>query len=287
MDLIEGCDLYEAICQNREGFCCITTKRIMLDILNAVKHCHDRGVYLRDIKPENILVDLEGRIYLCDFGLATVEVETPKKNVGTFLYMCPEMYHDPAQTKPCASVVSSCRQDLWSLVIVLFNIRFAAHPWNIASIEEDALFEEFINDPWTLATQFGADSKLIKLMTAVCTDRTITSVDGFIEAMYGMDTFVNTEVKCKSAPSKLRLWMEESDDDSPICSSWQPDTTDMPFGAHSPLTSIGAHQFDTLEPAKNQTTGILLSPNDSKLLSSCRVFKSNLSFGLPSTSKSV
>jgi len=43
-----------------------------LQILDAVKHCHDRGIYHRDLKLENIFVTGSEQLKLGDFGSATV-----------------------------------------------------------------------------------------------------------------------------------------------------------------------------------------------------------------------
>ena len=39
-------------------------------IAKALIHCHNQGYIHRDIKPENCLIDSDGYIKLCDFGMA-------------------------------------------------------------------------------------------------------------------------------------------------------------------------------------------------------------------------
>jgi serine/threonine protein kinase len=41
-------------------------------VLSSIDAIHDRGVLHNDIKKENILVDENGRVYLIDFGFATL-----------------------------------------------------------------------------------------------------------------------------------------------------------------------------------------------------------------------
>ena len=71
-------------------------KTILMDVASALAHCHERGVFHRDIKPQNILVDLTTRRgILSDFGLARAENLTnltkSREMLGTLRYMSPEM----------------------------------------------------------------------------------------------------------------------------------------------------------------------------------------------------
>lgn len=45
-------------------------KKIMYNMLVAVKYLHDSRVLHRDLKPANILINEDCSIKVCDFGLA-------------------------------------------------------------------------------------------------------------------------------------------------------------------------------------------------------------------------
>ena len=48
--------------------------------------------FVRDPKPENILVNSNGHLKLSDFGLSEVVAFTITEECGTYSYMAPEVY---------------------------------------------------------------------------------------------------------------------------------------------------------------------------------------------------
>ena len=98
--------------------------RIAIGVLDALAYSHARDVIHRDIKPDNILLDREGRPYLTDFGVAKSQIALVKTQAGTLLgspaYMSPEQL----QGKPLDG-----RSDLYSLGVTLYKMLSGALPF--------------------------------------------------------------------------------------------------------------------------------------------------------------
>uniref|UniRef100_T1J0E3 cyclin-dependent kinase n=1 Tax=Strigamia maritima TaxID=126957 RepID=T1J0E3_STRMM len=69
-------------------------KSYLWQLLQGIAYCHSHRVLHRDLKPQNLLIDVEGNIKLADFGLARafgVPVRTYTHEVVTLWYRAPEI----------------------------------------------------------------------------------------------------------------------------------------------------------------------------------------------------
>ncbi|BCS92349.1 serine/threonine-protein kinase [Metallosphaera javensis (ex Sakai et al. 2022)] len=65
--------------------------RIILDVLEALKYAHSKGIIHRDIKPSNIILDESNHAKLSDWGIAKFAEKTTTANVYmTLQYASPE-----------------------------------------------------------------------------------------------------------------------------------------------------------------------------------------------------
>jgi eukaryotic-like serine/threonine-protein kinase len=110
MEYIEGETLAERISRRAPTDC----RELARELLGALAHIHAAGIVHRDVKPQNILIDAEGRAKLIDFGIALPADATSLTRTGQFLgtarFIAPEVAHGGPATE---------RSDLYSCGIVL------------------------------------------------------------------------------------------------------------------------------------------------------------------------
>ena len=71
-ELCPGTDLFTDLEENEFMYDETKSSIIIRQILEAVSYCHDKGIVHRDIKPDNIMIDVDSEeaIKLIDFGLS-------------------------------------------------------------------------------------------------------------------------------------------------------------------------------------------------------------------------
>uniref|UniRef100_A0A453AML2 non-specific serine/threonine protein kinase n=1 Tax=Aegilops tauschii subsp. strangulata TaxID=200361 RepID=A0A453AML2_AEGTS len=92
-------------------------RRYFQQLINAVDYCHSRGVYHRDLKLENLLLDTAGNLKVSDFGLSAISEQAKADGLlhttcGTPNYVAPEVIQDKGYNGALA--------DLWSCGVILF-----------------------------------------------------------------------------------------------------------------------------------------------------------------------
>lgn len=98
--------------------------KVIKQVVEALKYCHNKGVIHRDIKLDNILIDKTLTIKITDFGLCTVRrsaKEIHYSQVGTVRYTAPEIIAEEGYNHLV---------DIWCLGIVIFMLLTGRYPFD-------------------------------------------------------------------------------------------------------------------------------------------------------------
>lgn len=116
--------------------------KIAEGVLSGLSYLHERRIIHRDIKPQNILLDTEGQVKLCDFGVSGEVVDSLATTfTGTSYYMAPERIQGQPYT------VTS---DVWSLGLTIMEVaqhRFPFLPENHEPLMPIELLTVIVNMP--------------------------------------------------------------------------------------------------------------------------------------------
>ena len=96
MEYINGPTLIKVIAE-RDRLPVDEVSRYVEQLSAGLSYAHSRKVIHRDIKPHNLMVNADGIMKICDFGIARVLVDTSSRvsqrnTTGTLVYMSPEQY---------------------------------------------------------------------------------------------------------------------------------------------------------------------------------------------------
>ena len=107
-----------------------TSKFLFRQIIQGIKYIHSKNIVHRDIKLENILIDLNNNIKICDFGIS--KIFDNENNMilfdkcGTPMYMAPEILLSSKENGYFAKPV-----DIWAAGIALYIMLSGQLPFNI------------------------------------------------------------------------------------------------------------------------------------------------------------
>lgn len=123
MDFVEGQDLRRLLLEQGK-FPPEQAARIMLQICRALEAAHGEGVIHRDLKPQNIMLDKKGRVYVMDFGIARSAYLPGMTQTGALIgtpeYMSPEQARGEKLTE---------RSDLFSLGVIFYELLTGKSPY--------------------------------------------------------------------------------------------------------------------------------------------------------------
>ncbi len=114
--------------------------RLLDELAQALDYIHSLGLVHRDVKSRNILLDRQGRAYLCDFGLVLLRQSgTRGEALGTPHYLAPEQAIYSAHATPLS--------DLYSLGVIAYEMLTGRLPFDHPDPLEVALQQISLEPP--------------------------------------------------------------------------------------------------------------------------------------------
>lgn len=115
MEYVEGETLREWL--QREGVLTLAdVHKVVSQVCNALEAAHEAGVVHRDLKPDNILIDGDGRLRIIDFGVARLPYLEGMTATGVIMgtpeYMAPEQVRGEPVDE---------RADIYALGAIMFH----------------------------------------------------------------------------------------------------------------------------------------------------------------------
>lgn len=133
-------------------------RKYFQQLINAVDYCHSRGVYHRDLKLENLLLDANGLLKVSDFGLSALPQQVREDGLlhttcGTPNYVAPEVINNRGY--------DGAKADLWSCGVILFIIMSGYLPFEDSNLM--SLYKKIFKAEFTCPAWFSTSAKkLIK-----------------------------------------------------------------------------------------------------------------------------
>jgi len=137
MELVNGKSLQEHLL-NGARLSLFEIVEIIRRLLDGLAYVHSEGIVHRDLKPSNILINSDGRVKICDFGIAHSESSELTKVgdvLGSLHYMSPEQL---------IGMPVDARSDIYSVGVIAYELLTGKKPFLGKSV---AVMQQVVHEP--------------------------------------------------------------------------------------------------------------------------------------------
>jgi serine/threonine protein kinase len=136
MELVNGKSLQQHL-SNGASYSLPEIVEIIRPLLDGLGYVHSEGIVHRDLKPSNILINNDGRIKICDFGIAhseSSELTRVGDVLGSLHYMSPEQFIGTA---------IDARSDIYSVGVIAYELLTRKKPFlgNSTTVMQQVVYE--------------------------------------------------------------------------------------------------------------------------------------------------
>lgn len=161
MECVQGGELYSRIHTNRDGP--LDSPTILFYAANlvlALAYLHEKDIVYRDLKPENVLVNSNGYLKICDFGFATrLPLGTKTYTLcGTVEYLAPELLIGKGHNRGV---------DWWAFGVLLFEMFCFRTPFEDKARKEEITMRNILKQSLVFPDSKAFDDKNSALITSL------------------------------------------------------------------------------------------------------------------------
>ncbi len=124
-DFVDGRDL-RSLSRARGTWPVAEATAIVAQVADALHAAHEKGIVHRDVKPHNIMVGQDNRVFLLDFGVARAFGHDMQTITATGMLVGTPEYMSPEQVD---SHTVDARSDIYSLGVVLYELLMGKPPF--------------------------------------------------------------------------------------------------------------------------------------------------------------
>ncbi|XP_013587899.1 PREDICTED: CBL-interacting serine/threonine-protein kinase 17-like isoform X1 [Brassica oleracea var. oleracea] len=130
LECVTGGDLFDRIV-SRGKLSETEGRTLFQQLIDGVSYCHNKGVFHRDLKLENVLLDAKGHIKITDFGLSALPQHFREDGLlhttcGSPNYVAPEVLANKGY--------DGAASDIWSCGVILYVILTGCLPFDDANL---------------------------------------------------------------------------------------------------------------------------------------------------------
>ncbi len=183
MEFIEGAKINSELARDLEEYPKPVDEDVALKLIKGIaeglKYAHSKGIYHRDLKPKNVLINSELTPKITDWGLAKISVANSMISGYTPLYAAPE------QLKPSKYGSTDQRTDIWQLGVVFYELLTGKLPFEGYTQEEvsgkitDETYEFIL--PSKIKPELEKYDPIFNKILAKRKDERYQSVDEFLD----------------------------------------------------------------------------------------------------------
>lgn len=152
MEHVKGGELFNKVSKGKLNE--DTAKMYFKQLISAVDFCHSRGVYHRDLKLENVLLDEDGNLKVSDFGLSALAESKRQDGMlhttcGTPAYVAPEVIGKTGY--------DGCKADIWSCGVILYVLLAGYLPFYDSNLME--MYRKVVKAEFKFPSGFPAEAR--------------------------------------------------------------------------------------------------------------------------------